>query len=139
MEVRFVPAIHAALAYLVEFLVERSLLIFDGAAGLINCGVDRIVKFAQILCRHVFRYETREANTVVNHRNVDPGCRIELAMKVIGQCLYPIFRPQRDWPEIVDNDRVLAVVEANGRLCAAEAWSPRPRLVLPFVLFVTHH
>jgi hypothetical protein len=52
LEIRFVSRIHAALADLVEFLVKRSLLTFDCATGILDCVVDDIVKFAQILYRH---------------------------------------------------------------------------------------
>src|ERR1700758_4672660 len=59
-------------------------------------------------------------------------------MEVIGQRLCPIIRPQRKWPEIVDNDRVFAVVDPDGRFCTAEERSPRRWRVLLRVLFVTH-
>jgi len=51
-EVRFVPRIYAALAYLVQFLVKRRLLTFDRAISTTDCVVDGIVQFAQILGGH---------------------------------------------------------------------------------------
>jgi hypothetical protein len=51
-EVRYVPRIHAALAYMVQFLVKRRLLVFDRASSTTDCVVDGIVQFAQILGGH---------------------------------------------------------------------------------------
>ena len=42
-EIRFIPLIHTTLAYLVEFLVKRCLLIFDCATGISHSVVDGIV------------------------------------------------------------------------------------------------
>jgi len=42
-EIGFVPLIHTTFAYLVEFLVKRCLLIFDGATGISHSVVDGIV------------------------------------------------------------------------------------------------
>jgi hypothetical protein len=42
-EICFVPLVHTTLAYLVEFLVKRSLLIFDGATDISHSVVDGIV------------------------------------------------------------------------------------------------
>jgi hypothetical protein len=70
----------AALAYLSEFLVKRRLLIFDGATGAVDGVVDGIVEFAQILYGHFRRDENTEANTVVNHGNINFRCRIKLTV-----------------------------------------------------------
>src|SRR5262249_47580753 len=59
-------------------------------------------------------------------------------MEVIGQCLYPILWPKWNGPQIVDHDCLFAVVDADGRLCPAEAWSSRCWPVLSLVFSVTH-
>src|ERR1700737_4194881 len=87
---------------------------------------------------HFFKNKNRETNTVVDHGDVDLRCRTELTTEVIGQRLHPMFRPVRKWPQIVDNDRQFAVVNANGRLHAAKAGSSRRRPVLLLVLFAAH-
>jgi hypothetical protein len=115
-----------ALAYGVELLIKRRLLAFDAAAGIVDGAVDGIIEFAQVLDGNFGRDEDTEPNAVVNHRDIDSRRWIELTAEVVGQRLYPIFRPGWQWPEVVDDDRLLAIEYADGRL-VIEEWSSRRR------------
>lgn len=137
LKARVIPGIHAAHAHLVEFLVKRRLLIFDGSTSMLDCVVDDIVKLGQVIYRYLGRHENREPNTVVNRRNIDLRCWTKLAVKVIGQSPYPIFQPPRKWPELIDNDGVFAVVDSDRSFRAAEECSPECLLIFLHFLFVT--
>ena len=69
----------AALAYPVEFLVQRRLLIFDGATGAVDGVVNGIVEFAQILYGHL-----GETKTQKRIQSSPSQCRLSVPDRVDG-------------------------------------------------------